>query len=156
MKFALNGALTIGTLDGANIEIRDEVGADNFFLFGLTVDEVAALWKRGYDPREFVRKDPELAAVIEALRSDLFTAGETGLFRGIVDSLVEHGDRYLLCADFASYVECQKRVAETYRDVERWTKMAIYNVARVGEFSSDRTIQRYADEIWRAVPVRRS
>ncbi|MCA1662836.1 MAG: glycogen/starch/alpha-glucan phosphorylase [Myxococcales bacterium] len=156
MKFALNGALTIGTLDGANIEIRRDVGADNFFLFGLTVEEVAALWKRGYDPRELVRKNPELAAVIEALRSDLFTAGEPGLFAGIVDSLVEHGDRYLLCADFASYVECHKRVAETYRDVERWTKMAIYNVARVGEFSSDRTIQRYADEIWRAAPVRRS
>jgi glycogen phosphorylase len=125
-------------------------------LFGLTVEEVAALWKRGYDPRDFVRKDPELAGVIDALRSDLFTAGEPGLFRGIVDSIVEHGDRYLLCADFASYVECQKRVAETYGDVERWTKMAIYNVARVGEFSSDRTIQRYADEIWKASPVRRT
>ena len=110
----------------------------------------------GYDPREFVRKDPELAAVLEALHSDLFTEGEPGLFRGIVDSLVEHGDRYLLCADFGSYVQCQAKVAESYRDVERWTKMAIYNVARVGEFSSDRTIERYAREIWRATPVRRS
>jgi starch phosphorylase len=154
MKFALNGALTIGTLDGANIEIRRDVGAENFFLFGLTVEEVAALWKRGYDPREYVRKDPELRGVLDALESNLFCPKEPGLFRPIVDSLVNHGDRYLLCADFAAYVACQEEVARTYRDAERWTRMAIHNVARMGAFSSDRTIQRYADEIWKAKPVR--
>ncbi|MGZ3428677.1 MAG: glycogen/starch/alpha-glucan phosphorylase, partial [Polyangia bacterium] len=154
MKFALNGALTVGTLDGANIEIRREVGGENFFLFGLTVEEVAALWRRGYDPNAYVRDNPELKGVIDALASDAFCASEPGLFREIVDSLVQYGDRYLLCADFASYVACQEQVSGVYRDVERWSKMAIYNVARVGTFSSDHTIQRYADEIWKASPLR--
>jgi len=154
MKFALNGALTIGTLDGANVEIRREVGAENFFLFGLTVEEVAALWRRGYDPHTFVAANAELRGVLDALTSDRFCASEPGLFRPIVDLLLTHGDRYLLCADFASYVACQEDVARTYRDAERWSQMAILTVARMGAFSSDHTIQRYADEIWKATPVR--
>jgi starch phosphorylase len=154
MKFALNGALTIGTLDGANIEIRREVGVENFFLFGLTIEDVAGLWRRGYDPREYVRANAELRSVLDALGSSLFCPSEPGLFRAIVDSVVNHGDRYLLCADFASYVAGQEEVARTYRDVERWSRMAILNVARMGAFSSDHTIQRYADDIWKVSPVR--
>jgi glycogen phosphorylase len=153
MKFALNGALTIGTLDGANVEIREEVGAENFFLFGLTVEGVAALRKRGYDPWEWYRNDRRIKTVLDALSSGVFSPGEPGLFRPIVDSLLNGGDPYLVLADFAAYCACQDEVEEAYRDPERWTRMAILNVARAGKFSSDRTIREYAEEIWKVPPV---
>jgi starch phosphorylase len=153
MKFALNGALTIGTLDGANVEIREEVGAENFFLFGLTVEQVAALKKRGYDPWEVYRGDRRLKGVIDALSSGLFSPGEPGLFRPIVESLLNGGDPYLVLADFAAYCAAQEEVERAYRDPERWTRMAILNVARSGKFSSDRTIHEYAREIWDIHPV---
>jgi starch phosphorylase len=155
MKFALNGALTIGTLDGANVEIREQVGAENFFLFGLTVEQVAALRKRGYAPWEVYRGDRRVKGVLDALSSGVFSPGEPGLFRPIVDSLLNGGDPYLVLADFAAYCACQEQVEAAYRDPERWTRMAILNVARSGTFSSDRTIRQYAEEIWgiRPVPV---
>ena len=153
MKFALNGALTIGTLDGANIEIREEVGADNFFLFGMTAAEVDAQRKAGYRPRDFLEKDDELRAVLDLVATGFFSPGQPDLFRPLVQSLLE-SDPYMLLADFASYRECQERVSAAYRDPDRWTRMAILNIARMGKFSSDRTIQQYADEIWNVVPVR--
>ena len=153
MKFALNGALTIGTLDGANVEIREEVGAENFFLFGLTVEQVQALKKRGYEPWEWYRNDRRLKAVLDALSAGVFSPDEPGLFRPIVDSLLNGGDPYLVLADFAAYVACQEEVDRAYRDPERWARMAILNVARTGKFSSDRTIREYAEEIWRIIPV---
>jgi starch phosphorylase len=153
MKFALNGALTVGTLDGANVEIREEVGPENFFLFGLTVEQVQALKKRGYDPWEWYRNDRRLKGVLDALSAGTFSPGEPGLFRPIVDSLLNGGDPYLVLADFAAYLACQEEVDRTYADTERWTRMAILNVARTGKFSSDRTIREYAEEIWRIIPV---
>jgi starch phosphorylase len=153
MKFALNGALTVGTLDGANVEIREEVGAENFFLFGLTVEQVAALRKRGYDPWEVYRNDRRLKGVLDAVASGVFSPSEPGLFRPVVDSLLNGGDPYLVLADFASYCHAQEEVEQAYRDPERWTRMAIRNVARAGKFSSDRTIREYAQEIWRIRPV---
>jgi starch phosphorylase len=153
MKFALNGALTIGTMDGANVEIREEVGDDNIFIFGLTAPEAAALRPR-YDPRECYRADPELARVLDMIRDGAFSPGDPGLFHPIVDSLLHWGDHYLLLADYAAYVACQDRVARTYRDTAAWTRMSILNVAKMGKFSSDRTIQEYAKEIWRVTPVR--
>ena len=153
MKFTLNGALTIGTLDGANVEIREEVGAENFFLFGLTVEEVKAMKAQGYNPWEFYRSNSELKAVIDAIASGAFSPEDPNLFRPIVDSLLNGGDPYMLLADFDAYVKCQEEVAKLYREPERWTEMAILNMARVGKFSSDRTIQQYADEIWDVKPV---
>jgi starch phosphorylase len=153
MKFALNGALTIGTLDGATIEMRDEVGADNIFIFGLTAADVAAL-RPSYDPWERYRSHAELARVLDMIRDDVFCPEEPGLFRPIVDSLLWGGDPYFLLADYASYVSCQDRVAQTYRDPAAWTRMSILNVAGMGKFSSDRTIRQYAEEIWQVTPVR--
>jgi starch phosphorylase len=155
MKFALNGALTIGTLDGANVEIREQVGAENFFLFGLTVEEVQALKQAGYDPRDVLRRDPSLAAVFDALASGVFSGGDRTLYRPILDALTSGGDPYLVLADFAAYRDCQEEVSRAWGDPDRWTRMAILNVARSGVFSSDRTIRQYADEIWkvRSVPL---
>jgi starch phosphorylase len=152
MKLAMNGALTIGTLDGANVEIREAVGEENFFLFGLTVDEIPSLRARGYRPRELYESDPELRAVIDAIADGTFSRGDRQLFRPIVDSLVGD-DPWLVSADFRSYLECQARVDEAYRDPERWTRMSILNTARMGRFSSDRSIGDYAREIWRVQPV---
>jgi starch phosphorylase len=154
MKFTLNGALTVGTLDGANVEIREEVGPENFFLFGLTVEGVAALRDRGYDPWEWYRKDRRVKQVVDAVSSGVFSPGEPGLFRPVVESLLNGGDPYLVLADFAAYCACQEEVEKAYRDPERWTRMAILNVARAGKFSSDRTVRQYADEIWRVSSVR--
>jgi starch phosphorylase len=153
MKFAMNGALTIGTLDGANVEIRDEVGPENFFLFGLTVDQVRELRRRGYDPWEVYRNDRELKAVVDALASGTFSPREPRLFQPVVDSLLNGGDTWLVLSDFRSYLECQERVARAWLDVEKWTRMAILNVARSGIFSSDRTIRQYAEEIWNVGPI---
>jgi starch phosphorylase len=153
MKFALNGALTVGTLDGANVEIREEVGPENFFLFGLTVEQVQALKRRGYDPWAVYRGDRRIKAVLDALSSATFSPGEPRLFQPVVDSLLNGGDPYLVLADFAAYCQAQEEVAQAYQDPERWTRMAILNVARTGKFSSDRTIRQYADEIWGVKPV---
>jgi starch phosphorylase len=152
MKFGLNGALTIGTLDGATVEMAEEVGRDNIFIFGLTAEEVAAR-RPHYDPREVYRADPELARVLDMIGGGAFSPGEPGLFRPLVDSLLGGGDHYLLLADYASYVACQERVARTYRDQAAWTRMSILNVAHMGKFSSDRTIRQYADEVWGITPV---
>ncbi|HET9598525.1 MAG TPA: glycogen/starch/alpha-glucan phosphorylase, partial [Anaeromyxobacteraceae bacterium] len=154
MKFSMNGALTIGTLDGANVEIREEVGADNFFLFGLTVEGVKDLKRRGYDPWEFYRRDRELKAVIDAIASGTFSPGQPRLFQPVVDTLLNGGDPYLCLADFGDYVRCQQEVSQAWLDPERWTRMAILNVARMGKFSSDRSIQEYADDIWNVKPVK--
>ena len=152
MKFAMNGALTIGTLDGANVEIREAVGADNFFLFGLTADEIRALRSAGYRPRERYDADPELRAVLDALADGSFSRGDRELFRPLVDSLLGE-DPCLLLADFRSYVDCQAEVERAYLDPERWTRMSILNTARVGRFSSDRSIREYCRDVWRVGPV---
>lgn len=149
MKFALNGALTIGTLDGANIEIRERVGAKNFFLFGLTTDEVFATKASGYDPRAYIEANADLRRAIDWIACGQFSGGDTNIFRPIVDSLIYH-DEYMLCADFADYLACQGKVDEAYADQERWTTMSILNAARSGFFSSDRTIAEYNRDIWQA------
>jgi starch phosphorylase len=153
MKLGLNGALTIGTLDGANVEMRQEVGDDNIFIFGLTAPEVAAR-RPHYDPWDVYRNDPELARALDTIGGGVFSPGEPELFRPIVDSLLAGGDRFLLLADYASYVACQERVASTYRDEIAWTTKSILNVANMAKFSSDRTIRQYADEIWHVAPTR--
>jgi starch phosphorylase len=147
MKFQMNGALTIGTLDGANVEIREEVGAENFFLFGLTAEEVAETKRRGYDPRGYVAASPELKGVIDLLASGFFNPESPDLYAPIVSTLLGD-DSYLLCADFDAYVACQDRVAAAYLDQDAWVRMAILNIARSGKFSSDRAIRQYAEEIW--------
>ncbi len=154
MKLALNGALTIGTLDGANVEILEEVGAENIFIFGMTVDEVAALWKRGYNPADFLNKDEELKAVVDWVGSNYFTADEPpGVLNMLRDNLT-YSDPFLCLPDFASYSEAQKKVDLAFRDHAKWAKMAILNTARMGKFSSDRTIAEYARDIWHIDPVR--
>ncbi len=154
MKLSLNGALTIGTLDGANVEIAEEVGDENIFIFGLTVEEVAVLWAKGYNPWDRYNADEELRAVIDWLGSDYFAPGENGAFSQLHDSLLQGGDPYLLLADFRSYCDAQARVDAAYRDPKRWAKMAILNTARMGKFSSDRTIREYAKDIWKLKPVK--
>jgi starch phosphorylase len=152
MKFAMNGALTIGTLDGANIEIRDAVGAENFFLFGLTADEVVRLKANGYDPGRFYESNPDLHEAIDLIGSGFFSNGDRELFRPIVESLLTR-DEYMLLADYQSYMECQQRVADAYRDQDNWTRMSILNSARVGRFSSDRSITDYCRDIWGVSPL---
>ena len=149
MKFALNGALTIGTLDGANVEIRDRVGADNFFLFGLNTEEVFAAKEGGYHPWRYYDQNADLRAAIDWIANGQFSGGDTQIFRPIVDSLLYH-DEYMLCADFDSYLKCQQAVMRAFSDIERWTTMSILNAARSGFFSSDRTIAEYNRDIWRA------
>jgi starch phosphorylase len=153
MKLALNGALTIGTMDGANIEIREAVGADNIFIFGLMAEEVAALAPH-YDPRAYLRGNAELARVIDMIGGGAFSPGDRGRYAPIVHSLLDGGDRYLVLADYASYVACQERVAQAYRDQAGWTRMSITNTACMGEFSSDRAVRQYAEEIWGIRPVK--
>ncbi len=151
MKLALNGSLTIGTLDGANVEIQEEVGEDNIFIFGLTVEEVESLWKSGYCSIDHYWEDEELRAVIDWLVSDSFAP--RGSFDQIRHSLLDGGDPYLVLADYRAYVDEQAKVDEAYRDRSNWAKMAILNTARVGKFSSDRTIREYAEEIWKLPQV---
>ena len=153
MKFALNGALTIGTLDGANVEIREEVGAENFFLFGLTAAEVAEWKARGYDPRELYRANVQLREALDLIGSGALSPGQPDLFAPLLRGLLEYGDPYMLLADFDAYLACQERVAAAYRDREAWTRMSILNVARMGRFSSDRTIREYAEKIWGVHPA---
>ena len=153
MKFALNGALTVGTLDGANVEIRERVGEDNFFLFGLTADEAFQLKEQGYDPAGYYRKNAELQKILDAIASGQFSGGDRDLFTPLVDSLL-HRDEYLLLADYQDYVDCSERAAQAYQDQERWTRMSILNTARCGFFSSDRAIREYCEEIWHVEPVK--
>jgi starch phosphorylase len=153
MKLALNGALTIGTEDGANIEIRDAVGAANIFIFGLTAAEVARTRAAGYAPRDVVAADPELAEVLAWIGGGRFSPGEPDRYGPIVRALTDHGDHYMLLADFADYVRTQARVDTLYRDRDAWNTMAIRNVAAMGPFSSDRTIREYAEGIWRVQPL---
>jgi glycogen phosphorylase len=153
MKFALNGALTIGTMDGANIEIREEVGDDNIFIFGLTAAQVHALTPR-YNPWEYYEQHAELRRAIEQIRDGFFSPEDRGLFRDIVEALLGSGlDHYLLLADYGAYLSCQERVSDTYRRPDEWTKKSILNTAYMGKFSTDRTIKEYADELWSLKPV---
>jgi starch phosphorylase len=153
MKFAMNGALTIGTLDGANIEIREEVGADNFFLFGLTAPEVERRKREGYNPRDFYNSNANLREVIDALSNGELSHGDKTLFEPLVSSLL-FGDEYMLLADYQSYIDCQDRVSVAYKNPEEWTRMSILNVARIGKFSSDRSIRDYCADIWKTWPVK--
>ena len=152
MKLSLNGALTIGTLDGANVEIMEEVGAENIFICGMTVEEVAALWKRGYKPQEFYNANEELRAVVDWVGSNYFTPEEPGCLNMLRDSFL-HDDPFLCLPDFESYNKAQKKVDAAFRDQSRWARMAILNTARMGKFSSDRTISEYARDIWDLTPV---
>ncbi|MBN2106214.1 MAG: glycogen/starch/alpha-glucan phosphorylase, partial [Deltaproteobacteria bacterium] len=152
MKFSLNGALTIGTLDGANIEIREEAGAENFFLFGLTTDEITAVRAAGYDPQQYYRSNEHLREALDCIGSGVFSKGDRGLFRPLLDSLL-HSDPFMVLADYQSYIDCQDGAARAYRDQERWTRMSILNVARMGKFSSDRAIREYCEKIWRVKSV---
>lgn len=151
MKFSMNGALTIGTLDGANVEIREEVGAENFFLFGMNVEEVMSLQASGYRSIEYYRRNEELKEVIDLIASGYFSHGDRELFRPIVDSLL-NDDQYMLFADYQSYVDCQSQVSEVFRDTNHWTRMSILNAARMGKFSSDRSILEYSQKIWDVQP----
>jgi len=152
MKFALNGAITVGTLDGANIEIRESVGPENFFLFGLTAEEVFALREEGYSPRRYRESDHELRRAIDAVASGFFSGGDRELFRPLVEELLDR-DRYLVLADYASYLEAQAAAEKAFRDRERWTRMSILNTARCGFFSSDRAVREYCREIWKVSPL---
>jgi len=152
MKFSMNGALTIGTLDGANVEIREEVGAENFFLFGLTESEVRQTLAAGYRPCDLYEGNPELKSAIDLIAGGLFSPRDRRLFQPLIDHLLWH-DHYLLLADYASYITCQERVNDAYRDTRRWTRMSILNAARMGKFSSDRTVEEYCRDIWRVRPI---
>ncbi|MGZ5091000.1 MAG: glycogen/starch/alpha-glucan phosphorylase [Burkholderiales bacterium] len=152
MKFAMNGALTIGTLDGANVEIREEVGAENFFLFGLTVDQVERVQREGYQPVEHYAAHPDLRTAVDLICDGAFSNGERDLFRPLVENLMWR-DEYLVFADYRSYADCQARVDAAWRDSDRWTRMSILNAARMGKFSSDRAIREYMREIWKIEPL---
>ncbi len=154
MKLSLNGALTIGTLDGANVEIREAVGTENFYLFGLRAEEIAALRAEGgYEPRERYEASPAIRRVLDAIGSERFSCGEAGVFGPILQNLLDHGDPYFVLADFEAYAATQERVAGDFRDTEAWSRRAILNVARMGRFSSDRAVREYADGIWQLAPV---
>ncbi len=152
MKFTLNGALTIGTLDGANMEIRDEVGTENFFLFGLTEAEVANIQREGYRPASYLDNNLQLAEAIHLIASGHFSHGDTEVFYPLVDNLIHH-DPYLVLADYADYVACQDNVTAVWEDTDRWTRLSILNTARAGKFSSDRAIREYCNEIWAIPPL---
>ncbi len=152
MKFSMNGALTIGTLDGANVEIREQVGEENFFLFGLRIEEVQMLKAQGYNPWNYYNCNPEIKEVIDLIASGVFSHGDINLFRPLLDSLLHH-DPFLLLADYQSYIDCQQQVSQAYRDQDNWNRMSILNVARIGKFSSDRSIQEYCQDIWQAEPL---
>jgi len=154
MKFALNGALTIGTLDGANVEMLDHVGEENIFIFGNTTPQVEALRNSGYNSHTFYEEDAELHQVLIQIATGVFSPQEPGRYRNIFDSLVNLGDHYQLLADYRSYVDTQDKVDKLYRNQEEWTRCAVHNIANMGYFSSDRTIQEYADEIWGIKPIR--
>lgn len=151
MKFSMNGALTVGTLDGANIEIREEVGAENFFLFGMTAEEVRRKQTEGYRPWDYYHGDHELKSDIDLIVSGLFSHGDTNLFRPLTDHLINQ-DPFMVLADYRAYLECQDRISEVYDRPSDWDRMSILNVARMGKFSSDRSIREYAQRIWEIAP----
>jgi starch phosphorylase len=154
MKLALNGALTIGTRDGANIEIGEAVGEENIFFFGLSSEEVAELGVNGaYDPLACYHRDAELREVLDMLRDGYFSPGEPDLFRCLFDSLTASGDQYKVLADFSAFMECQEKVDAAYRDAGEWTRKAIVNVAMMGRFSCDRMVREYAEDIWKVKPL---
>jgi glycogen phosphorylase len=148
MKFSMNGALTIGTLDGANVEIREEVGDENFFLFGLTAEEVLAEKSKGYNPWYIYNENHMLKRIIDQIATGYYTNGDRSTFRPLVDALLYH-DEYMLLRDYQSYIDCQAKVGELFLNKEKWTTMSILNVARIGKFSSDRSIYEYMKNIWR-------
>ena len=152
MKFAMNGALTIGTLDGANIEIREAVGAENFFLFGMTTDDVRRRFAKGYRPFDHYHADEELREAIDAIAHGAFSGGDRELFKPLMENLMWH-DPFMLLADRRAYVDCQDTVNQAWRDTERWTRSSILNTARMGRFSSDRAIREYCRNIWHVQPV---
>lgn len=154
MKFALNGALIIGTLDGANIEIMEEVGADNMFTFGMRNDEVERMGSETYDPREYYHNDPELAQALDMIASGFFSLGDHDLYMPIFKSLLDYGDSYFVLADYRSYLDAQDKVNSAYRDMEEWTKKSILNCANMGKFSSDRAVKEYAEKIWNIEAIR--
>ncbi|MGC9362058.1 MAG: glycogen/starch/alpha-glucan phosphorylase [Candidatus Syntrophosphaera sp.] len=153
MKLALNGALTLGTMDGANVEMAQEIGEENMFIFGMNAQEVSDLKQNGYNPREFYNANPELRQAIEAISSNAFSASEPGIFDPIVDSLLKNGDPYCIMADFASFMEVSDKIDELYKQPQAWAKKAIINIARMGKFSADRAIREYAEEIWDIEPI---
>jgi starch phosphorylase len=151
MKFAMNGALTVGTLDGANVEIRDAVGPENFFLFGLTTSQVADLWAAGYDPRQFIARSPALSEALDLIEGGFFSLGERHRFKPVVDALRGH-DSFMVCADFDAYLAAEARAAACYRDQRDWARRALFNIVGGAQFSSDETVRRYAAEIWGIQP----
>jgi starch phosphorylase len=151
MKLQLNGALTIGTLDGANAEILEEVGRENLFLFGMNAAQVEAR-RAAYNPWDIYNSDEEIRLALQMIERDFFSLMEPGIFRPLLDSLLTWGDRYMLLADFRDYIQAQERVDRQYKDRGGWLRQAILNVARAGRFSSDRTIREYASEIWHVAP----
>jgi starch phosphorylase len=153
MKFALNGALTIGTLDGANPEIREEVGAENFFLFGLTVEQVRELKLRGYRPQDLLEKNPALREILDFIASGAVAGGDSHLFRPLLDRLLNE-DPFLVLADYQAYADCQEQVSALWRDHRAWTRKTILNTARMGKFSSDRSIREYCEHVWQVTPVK--
>jgi len=154
MKFSMNGALTIGTMDGANVEIREAVGPENFFLFGLTAEEVLDLRAKGYAPRSFYESNANLGEAIDQIRSGHFSRGDKALFAPLVNTLLNN-DQFLLLADYQAYIDCQDRVSAAYRDRESWVRMSVLNVARMGKFSSDRSIREYCEKIWNIEPLKK-
>ncbi|MDD2337944.1 MAG: glycogen/starch/alpha-glucan phosphorylase, partial [Geobacteraceae bacterium] len=153
MKFALNGALTIGTLDGANIEILEEIGEENFFLFGLKAEEVTEQKVRGYNPREIYNRVPELKQALDMITQGVFSPRTPGIFQPLLDSLLNQGDPYLVLADYEDYIRCQEEVARVYRDQDTWTRRSILSTAGMGKFSSDRAIAEYAQDTWEVSSV---
>jgi len=149
MKLALNGAVTIGTLDGANVEIKESVGDDNIFIFGMTVEQVQQLKGSGYNPWEFYARNKNLKDVLDWLVSDYFMPNNPNAFMPLRKSVLDWGDNFMVCADYQAYCDKQKEVGEAFMDKPRWAKMAILNTARIGKFSSDRTIREYAEDIWK-------
>jgi starch phosphorylase len=152
MKFMINGALTLGTFDGANVEINQEVGDENMFLFGMRTEDVASL-RPTYRSIDYVKKDPEIALALDMIRRNVFSLLEPGLFEPILRSLLEYNDYYMLLADLRSYSDAQERVDAAYRDQARWNRMSLINIARSGRFSSDRAVMEYANDIWHVKPV---
>ena len=152
MKFSMNGALTIGTLDGANVEIREAVGADQFFFFGMTTEEVHHLKSLGYNPGNYYQQNDHLKEVFDQIRSGHFSRGDKDLFYPLVDNLLKH-DPYMVMADYQDYIDCQDQVGDVFMDKEKWTRMSILNVARMGKFSSDRSIREYCEKIWNINPI---
>ena len=148
MKFMLNGALTIGTYDGANIEMAQSLGGKDIFIFGLKADEVQAVRAKGYNPRDYIKKSPELREIFRLMENDFLSPGQPGLFDALLNTIYQ-GDTFMLCADFEAYCRTQDEVSQLYQDQEAWTRSSLINVAKAGPFSSDRTIREYARDIWK-------